>query len=146
MIVALIGGFTAQAAPASGAPDLRSEVVPGVWMAGPGCGAHYEWFQHPAGFPYFCDGNAELEKAHWENWGSSKATAHAVLNEAALNSHNNVATAPRRRTNVNIVASQIKLCGHRHVYTRIIIKLPKPVNGLKQLQEGELLPKCSAPA
>lgn len=120
--------------------------VGGVWMAGPGCGGGYEWFRHPEAFPYFCDGSAVLEKARWRDWGAPKATAQAVLNEAALNSHNNVATAPRRRTNVTIVASRIELCGYRHVYTRIVIKLAEPVKGIKKLEEAELLPKCSAPA
>jgi hypothetical protein len=121
----------------------KTTTVHGVWMAGPGCGSRHEWFRHPRGFPYFCDGNADLERAHWKNWGAPKATAHAILNEAAVNSHNSVATAPRRRTAVTIVASQIKLCGTHHAYTRIIIKLHKAVKGIKKLREPEFLPRCS---
>ena len=71
--------------------------------------------------------------------------ASAILNEAALNSHNSVGTAPRRRTAVTIVASQIKLCGSRHFYTRVIIRLHHAVNGVRKLREGEYLPKCSSP-
>jgi hypothetical protein len=117
----------------------------GVWMAGPGCGARFEWFQHPAWFPYFCDGNAEVEKAHWRNWGSQTATASAILTEAELKSGSSVATAPRTHRPVTIKASQIKVCGGRHAYTRIIIRLHKAVNGIKKLREAELLPKCSSP-
>lgn len=146
LAVITVVGITACVAAGEAGAASRTRAVPGVWMAGPGCGARYEWFQHPKAFPYFCDGNAALERATWNNWGSAKATGHAILNEALVNSHNSVATAPRKRTNVKLVASQIKLCGNHHAYTRIIIKLPKPVNGIKSLQEGELLPKCSAPA
>lgn len=122
----------------------KSEVR-GAWMAGPGCGARLEWFQHPKGFPYFCDGNAEVEKAHWKNWGALKATATATFNEAAVNGHNSVLTAPRRRSAVTIVASQIKICGGRHAYTRVVITYRKAVNGVEKLELGSYLPKCSAP-
>lgn len=119
--------------------------VRGVWMAGPGCGGQFEWFKHPQGFPYFCDGNADVEKAHWRNWGAPKATATATFNEAAVNGHNSVLTAPRRRSAVTITASQIKVCGGRHAYTRIVITYRKAVNGVKKLEEGSALPKCTSP-
>ena len=114
-------------------------------MAGPGCGARHEWLQHPREFPYFCDGSAEVEKARWRKWGAAKATATAIFNEAVLNSHNSVATAPRRRTPVRIVASQIKVCGGRHAYTRIVITYEPAVNGIKKLREASYLPQCSLP-
>jgi hypothetical protein len=119
--------------------------VRGVWMAGPGCGGRFEWFQHPDGFPYFCDGNAVVEQVHWSNWGAPKATASATFNEAAVNSHDNVATAPRRRSPVTITASQIKACGSRHAYTRIIITFDEAMNGVKKLKASGLLPECSRP-
>jgi hypothetical protein len=119
--------------------------VRGVWMAGPGCGGQFEWFQHPRGFPYFCDGNADVEKAHWRNWGAPKATATATFNEAAVNGHNSVLTAPRRRSAVTITASQIKVCGGRHAYTRIVITFRKAVNGVKKLGARGYLPKCTPP-
>ncbi|HKF81489.1 MAG TPA: hypothetical protein VKB23_00850 [Solirubrobacterales bacterium] len=119
--------------------------VRGVWMAGPGCGGQFEWFQHPRGFPYFCDGNADVEKAHWRNWSNPKATATATFNEAAVGEHDSVLTAPRRRSAVTITASQIKSCGGRHAYTRIVITYRKAVNGVKKLEEASLLPKCTSP-
>jgi hypothetical protein len=100
----------------------------GTWMAGPGCG-RVEWFRHPAAFPYFCDGAAVVEKALWSNWGSSTARAEATFNEAVLNSHNNVASAPRRRSAVTIVASQIKHCDGRRAYSSVVIHYDKPTRG-----------------
>jgi hypothetical protein len=114
-----------------------------VWMAGPGCGGRFEWFQHPGEFPYFCDGSGELEEAHWSNWGSPEATASATMNEAVVNSHNTVANAPRRRSAVTVLASEVKVCGGRHAYTRIVIRFHKAVNGIKKLHYGSLLPKCA---
>lgn len=113
-------------------------------MAGPGCGAKVEWFQHPAEFPFFCDGTAYIEKAHWRHWGTARARASATMNEAALNGHNSVGTAPRRHSPVRIVASRIKTCGGRHAYTHIVIHFDKPMNGVKKTEADGLLPHCSA--
>lgn len=141
VLVFVLGCFSI----AGGAVAKQQVNLRGVWMAGPGCGARFEWFQHPAWFPYFCDGNAEVEKAHWSNWGAQKATASAILNEAELKSGSSVATAPRTRRAVTIKASQIKVCGGRHAYTRIIIRFHKATNGIKKLRYASLLPKCSSP-
>jgi hypothetical protein len=142
---ALVSLFAIGAVAIVGHADAARASVRGVWMAGPGCGAKHEWFQHPREFPYFCDGAAVVESAHWKNWGTPKATARAIMNEAELNNHNSVATAPRTRRAVTIKASQIKVCGGRHTYTRIVIHFHKAVNGVKKLEEAELLPKCSTP-
>lgn len=143
--VALVILLAIGAAAIIGHADAARASVRGVWMAGPGCGAKQEWFQHPREFPYFCDGAAVVESAHWKSWGAPKATARAIMNEAELNNHDSVATAPRTRRAVTIKASQIKVCGGRHTYTRIVIRFHKAVNGIEKLEEGELLPKCSTP-
>jgi len=46
---------------------------------------------------------------------------------------------------VTITASQIKVCGGRHAYTRIIITFRRAVNGVKKREEGSALPKCTSP-
>ncbi|MGH3427323.1 MAG: hypothetical protein ACRDQZ_07105 [Mycobacteriales bacterium] len=121
----------------------RDKLIHGIWMAGPGCGRH-EWFQHPRAFPYFCDGAAYVEKARWQRWGSDRAKAKATMNEAVLTAHNSVGTAPRLRSPVTIVASQIRFCGHHRAYTRIVIRFHKSHKGVDKLELGSLLPSCSA--
>jgi len=134
------------AAPAAGGSGgaSRGSLVHGIWMAGPGCGARHEWFQHPRMFPYFCDGAAYVEKARWQRWGAPRATAKATMNEADLTAHNSVGTAPRLRSPVTITASQIKLCGRHRAYTRIVIRFHKGHKGIDKLELGSLLPSCSA--
>lgn len=129
-------------APGGSTAASGSGRVSGTWMAGPGCG-RYEWFQHPRGFPYFCDGAAYIEKAHWQRWGSDRAMAEATMNEAVLTAHNSVGTAPRLRSPVTIVASQIKFCGRHRAYTRIVIRFHKGHKGVDKLELGSLLPSCS---
>lgn len=109
---------------ASGNPQ-----VGGTWMAGPGCGARHEWLQHPAQFPYFCDGAAYVEKARWRHWGAAKAEASATMNEAVLTSHNSVGTAPRSLSPVTIVASHVERCGARRVYKSVVIRFDNPRKG-----------------
>ncbi|MCW3028106.1 MAG: hypothetical protein JWN81_1317 [Solirubrobacterales bacterium] len=61
MCFALLAAVTvaARAAPAGAATA--------TWMGGPGCGGRIEWRQHPAAFPYFCDGAAVIEHVRWRN-------------------------------------------------------------------------------
>lgn len=118
--------------------------IPGTWMAGPGCGGA-EWLQHPAAFPYFCDGAAYLEKAKWRDWGAATARAEATMNEAVLTAHNNVGNAPRRRSAVTIVASQAEHCGNRRVYRSIVIHFDGPHKGPDELKLPSYLP-CKPPA
>lgn len=113
-------------------------------MAGPGCGGKVEWRQHPKEFPYFCDGVAYVEKVSWRSWGGARAKARATMNEAALNSHNSAATAPRLRTPVTVVASQIKRCDGRRAYTAIVIHFPSRNGNAKKLPLHSYLPRCEA--
>jgi hypothetical protein len=107
--------------------------VGGTWMAGPGCGGQHEWFQHPDSFPYFCDGAASVEKAHWQSWGGGKARGTATMNEAVLNSHNNVGTAPRQLSAVTLIASHRERCGPRHVYKSVVIRFDHPRQGAPKI-------------
>jgi hypothetical protein len=113
-----------------------------TWMGGPGCGGRTEWRQHPAVFPYFCDGAAEVEQAHWSNWGKPTATAHATMNEADLRHGTSVGTAPRIRSAITITASRIENCSGRRAYTSIKIRFDKPANGISTLTLPEVLPFC----
>lgn len=144
-LVIAVALYCLLAAPVAGGSSAasRDKLVHGIWMAGPGCG-RYEWFQHPRAFPYFCDGAAYVEKAHWQRWGSTRAKAKATMNEAVLTAHNSVGTAPRLRSPVTIVASQIKFCGRHRAYTRIVIRFHKGHKGIDKLELGSLLPSCSA--
>ena len=109
-------------------------------MAGPGCGGRAEWFQHPAEFPYFCDGAALVEKAHWQSWGGAKAKATATMNEAVLTGHNSVATAPRELSPVTLIASHVERCGSRRVYKSVVIRFDHPDKGSpKTLKLASLL-------
>jgi hypothetical protein len=110
-------------------PAKAKPRVGGVWMSGPGCGGLNEFRQHPAEFPFFCDGTAYVEKAHWSNWGKPRATASAILNEALLNAHNSVATAPRERTPVTVIVSRLKVCKGHRAYSSIVIKPDHPLGG-----------------
>lgn len=114
----------------------------GTWMVGPGCGQR-EWLRHPSTFHYFCDGSAFVEKAHWRHWGKSKAKAKATFDEAVLTSHNSVATAPRRRSAVTVVASHIELCGGRRTYTSVVIRFDKHAAKQGKLTLHGYLPSCS---
>lgn len=120
----------------SGRQPAGGRRVDGIWMSGPGCGARKEFFKHPAEFPYFCDGAAIVEKAHWSNWGKPRATATAIFNEADLKHGDSVATAPRLYNPVKIVASHIGLCGDRLAYRSVAIRYVPPVNGVKTLKLG----------
>jgi hypothetical protein len=122
----------------SGVSTKQKPRVGGVWMSGPGCGGAHEFRQRPAEFPFFCDGTAYLEKAHWSNWGKPTATARAILNEALLNAHNSVATAPRERTPSTVVVSHLKLCRGHRAYSSIVIKPDHPHGGPSKLKIGTL--------
>jgi hypothetical protein len=115
-----------------------------TWMGGPGCGGKIEWRQHPATFPYFCDGAAVVEHVRWSSWGKPTATAHATMNEADLTVGTSVATAPRVHSAVTITASHIETCSGRRAYTSIRIRFDKPHRGPRTLQFGTYLPHCSA--
>jgi hypothetical protein len=119
--------------------------VPGTWMAGPGCGGRSEWFQHPAEFPYFCDGAAYVEKAHWRSWGGPRAKATATMNEAVLTAHNSVGTAPRSLSAVTLIASQIELCGSRRVYKSVVIRFDNPRKGHPKTLKLASLLVCPEP-
>jgi hypothetical protein len=116
------------------------ESVDGIWMAGPGCGGRFEWYAHPAAFPYFCDGSAVVQKARWQHWGQSTATAAATFNEAVLTAHNSVGTAPRRSSAVTIVASHVELCRGRRVYRSVVIRYDRPQPGPSTLPVASYLP------
>jgi len=115
-----------------------------TWMGGPGCGGKIEWRQHPATFPYFCDGAAVVERVRWSSWGKPTATAHATMDEADLTVGTSVATAPRVHSAVTITASHIEICNGRRAYTSIRIRYDKPHKGSQRLQFGTYLPHCSA--
>src|SRR5271155_4898762 len=100
----------------------------GTWFAGPGCGGRSEWFQHPTGFPYFCDGSAGIEKARWRNWGAPTAEANATMNEADLRTGKSVGQAPRIISAVTIIATDKGLCHGRHVYRSVTIRFDKHTN------------------
>jgi hypothetical protein len=120
--------------------------IAGTWMAGPGCGAKAEWFQHPAWFPYFCDGAAYVEKAHWRRWGAARAKASATMNEAVLTGHNSVGTAPRSRSPVTVVASHVERCGTRRAYKSVVIRFDDPHKGQpKKLKLASFLRCPKAP-
>lgn len=138
VVLLAFGSFLGAAGAASGHAN-----VPGVWMAGPGC-TGYEWFQHPEELPYFCDGAAIVESIAWRSWGASKATASAIMNEANPGPGDSMESAPRTHRAATITASQIKVCGGHRAYTRIVIRLRRAVHGVKELQFGSFLPKCSA--
>jgi hypothetical protein len=120
--------------------------VSGTWMAGPGCGGAAEWFQHPAEFPYFCDGAAYVEKAQWERWGAARATAEATMNEAVLTGHNNVGTAPRRLSAVTVVASHVERCGSRRVYGSVVIHFDDPRKGSPSTLKLHTYLRCPKPS
>ena len=117
-----------------------------TWMAGPGCGGKFEFLRHPVTFLYFCDGTARVEKAQWQDWGTSKAKAKATTNEADLRHANSVAAAPRIRSEVTIIASHIRLCEHRRVYTSVSIYFNKSHNGPGTLHLASYLPSGCSPA
>jgi hypothetical protein len=119
--------------------------TPGTtWMGGPGCGGKIEWRQHPATFPYFCDGAAVVEHVRWSKWGKPTATAHATMNEADLSAGTSVAAAPRVHRAITITASRIEMCSGRRAYTSVRIRLDNPNKGRRVLQFGTFLPHCSA--
>jgi hypothetical protein len=114
-------------------PAKAKPRVGGVWMSGPGCTGLDEFRQHPAEFPFFCDGAAVVEKAHWSNWGKPRATAQAILNEAVPNAHEGLESAPRERTPVTVIDSHLKVCKGHLAYSSIVLKLHHPVNGHTKL-------------
>jgi hypothetical protein len=131
-------------APAGTSAAPAHSAARGTWMAGPGCG-RLEWLQHPSAFPYFCDGAAFVEKVRWRSWGSSTAKASATMNEADLRHGKSVATAPRIRSAVTIIASHIELCGHRRVYSSVAIHFNRPNKGPSTLHLASYLPRGCSP-
>jgi hypothetical protein len=131
-------------APVTPSTAQGNEDSKGTWMAGPGCGAKFEFLQHPVTFLYFCDGTATVEKAQWQDWGASKVKAKATMNEADLRHANSVAAAPHIRSEVTIIASHIRLCEHRRVYTSLSIYFNKSHKGPSTLHLASYLPPgCS---
>jgi hypothetical protein len=114
-------------------PAKAKPRVGGVWMSGPGCTGLHEFRQHPTDFPFFCNGAAVVEKAHWSNWGKPRATAQAILNEAVPNAHDGLENAPRLRTPVTVIDSHLKICKGHRAYTSVVLKLHHPVNGHTEL-------------
>jgi hypothetical protein len=112
-------------------------------MGGPGCGGAHEWRQHPVSFPYFCDGAALVERAHWRNWAKATATARATMNEADLRHGASVGTAPRIHSAITVIATHIETCGGRRAYTLVSIRFDKPHRGQRTLQYPAYLPHCS---
>lgn len=127
-LLAIVCSLLVGQAQADSSASFGRATVGGTWMAGPGCGGQ-EWFQHPSSFPYFCDGVAYVEKAHWQSWGGGKAKATATMNEALLNSHDSAATAPRQLSAVTLIASHRERCGTRHVYKSVVIRFDHPRKG-----------------
>jgi hypothetical protein len=115
-----------------------------TWMGGPGCGGRIEWRQHPATFPYFCDGAAVIEHVRWRNWGKTTATAHGTMNEADLRHGASVGTAPRIHSAITLTATHIETCSGRRAYTSIGIRFDKPHKGPRTLRYPTHLPHCSA--
>jgi hypothetical protein len=109
----MLAAVAAAAAPAKGAAA--------TWMGGPGCAGRVEWRQHPATFPFFCDGAAVIEHARWKNWGRATATAQATINEADLRHGSSVGAAPRIRSPITLTATKIETCSGRRAYTSITI-------------------------
>lgn len=136
LLVALL--VAAWAAPAGAAAA--------TWMGGPGCGGRVEWRQHPATFPFFCDGAAVVEHAHWRNWGKATATATATMNEADLRHGSSVATAPRVHTAIAITVTHIETCSGRRAYTSGQVRFYRPHKAPLTSPYGIYLPHCSAGA
>jgi hypothetical protein len=138
--VAVAGLVAIPALAQPGAAMVRT-AISGTWFAGPGCGGRIEWYAHPSGFPYFCDGSAGFEEVHWLSWGGPTAKANGTMNEADLRTGApSVAQAPRIKSAVTITVTHQEFCHGRHVYRSVRIRYDKPTNP-QTLIYSSLLPK-----
>jgi hypothetical protein len=143
-ITRLLAALGVSALTSGASPPLAGASGQGTWMGGPGCGGRIEWRQHPATFPYFCDGAAVIEHVRWRNWGKATATAHATMNEADLRHGASVGTAPRIHSAITLTATHPETCSGRRAYTSIRIRFDTPHKGPRTLQYPTYLPHCSA--
>jgi hypothetical protein len=145
-ITRLLAALGVSALTCGASPPLAGALGQGTWMGGPGCGGRVEWRQHPATFPFFCDGAAVVEHARWKNWGKATATARATMNEADLRHGSSVATAPRVHTAIVITATHIESCGGRRAYTSAQVRFYRPHKAPLTSAYPIYLPHCSAGA
>ena len=92
----------------------------------------------------FVSRSLRVQRGQWRDWGGPTATARATMNDADLNNHNSVATAPRVRSAVTIVASHTELCKGRRVYSSVVIHFNGPHKGPSTEPDDQYLPAgCS---
>ena len=92
-----------------------------TWINASGCaspGSGLVWAQHPAMIGVTCDPHDQIVGARWRTWGQAKAQATAKL--AVDNCNQNCAAGRIRRYAITVVASKIRRCGTRRVYSSVI--------------------------